>query len=108
MSGRRIEGRKLPDTRKNCNRMYSLQHFPQRAQSITAEAVLLIKHRHASLQRKNCYVLIVTTESRAQLRQAAIAAAICYLRSVLGATVGNVLRAVLLLEHVHESQEYVL
>jgi hypothetical protein len=31
---------KLPDTRKNCNSMYSLQHFPQRAQSITAEAVL--------------------------------------------------------------------
>lgn len=34
---------KLWDTRKNCNRTNGLQHFPQRAQSITAEAVLADK-----------------------------------------------------------------
>jgi len=36
------------------------------------------------------------------VRQAAIAGAISYLRAVSGATVGNVLRAVLVLERVHE------
>ena len=31
---------KHPNTRQKCNRTYSVQHFPQRAQSIPAEAVL--------------------------------------------------------------------
>ena len=75
--------------------------FPT-AQSITADAVLA---DNAQTRQPSTEELLPTDNCHREqgtVRQAAIAAAISYLRAASGATVGNVLRAVLLLERVHE------